>query len=171
VQYHSACGTAPLTSERWADDTFVKRLFLVLLLSGCAHGQPRVEESLCPSQLPASALNDPVALRTIIVDARTRRFAPSCWACEEGSACASCERLFGLAARQLSELRTKQAAQEAVALVLDTRLNWDAGPALILAREITRMGPIVLPYLRPHASESFLAKQIVECIETKDPCF
>jgi hypothetical protein len=148
----------------------MNRLFLVLLLLGCAHAQPCVEQNFCPAELPKAALNDPVALRAIIVDARTREFPAACFSCEEGSACASCDRLFGLAVRQLGNLRTDTAAQQAAALVFDNRLHWDAGPALIFGSQVTRMGSILLPYLRPRSSESLLAQRIIECIETKDPC-
>ncbi|MFL6232118.1 MAG: hypothetical protein ACJ76N_03210 [Thermoanaerobaculia bacterium] len=41
---------------------------------------------------------------------------------------------------------------------------------LDLVSNVTRMGPVVLPYLQPHTSESLLAQQIVECIERKQPC-
>jgi hypothetical protein len=82
--------------------------------------------------VPFEIRNNPRALHDLIVDARTRRFPELCFSCEEGSACYSCERLVDLAMEALVAVPTDDAAKEAAAIVVDYRLQWDGGPALMM---------------------------------------
>ena len=150
--------------------TFILWAFFFLAFA-CAHDQPCIETNFCPSEVPAALTDDPGALRQLIVDARMRRFPEACFSCEEGTACASCERLVGLALQKLSSIRTDKAAQVAASIVIDERLHWDAGAALTVAREVSSMGTIVLPYLQPHTARSPLAAHIVRCLEHHEPCY
>jgi len=146
---------------------------LLLLLFGNAPApeKPCVERNFCVREVPAAAVKDPVALRKLIVDARTRPLPPpECTGCDEGTMCESCDHLVTEALFRLGQLHTDRAAREAVALLLDPRLHWDGGPGLTLGAAITRIGPVALSYLRPHVSESPKAQQIIECIEKKQPC-
>jgi len=144
---------------------------LCLVLWSCA-SQPHCEErNFCPAALPEHALSDPRALHDLVVGARTRQFPPECFSCEEGTACASCDRLFALAIQQLSRIKTEDAAAQAAALVVDDRLHWDGGPALLLSHAVASMDGRVLPFLRPHVHSSPLAASIVECIEQHRPCW
>jgi hypothetical protein len=90
--------------------------------------------------------------------------------CEEGTVCAACERLMIRALYALAAIDTNEAAEAAAFLVLDQRLDWDGGHALSLMNAVTRMKSRILPYLRPHVSESRLAEMIVGCIERGEPC-
>jgi hypothetical protein len=141
-------------------------LLVCLLLTGCAsHMQGGAS---CPSELPAWALSDPLALHDIVIDARTRKFPEE--SCEEGSRCATCDRYMVAAIFRLTELRTPEAAKLAASLVLNDQLGWNAGDALTLAHAVTRLGADLLPYLKPHTSKSSLAARIVGCIERGEPC-
>ncbi len=40
----------------------------------------------------------------------------------------------------------------------------------MVAHEFTRMGTLLVPYMKPHIVESPLAQQIVKCVETNHPC-
>jgi hypothetical protein len=77
---------------------------------------------------------------------------------------------MALAVDRLGAIQTEDAASEAAALVLDERLHWDAGSALLLGHAVAKMGDRVLPYLRPHVQSSPLAAIIVNCVEQHDPC-
>ena len=150
----------------------MKRLAaLLLLLIACAHDKPCIERDFCPTAVPAAALDDPAALHALILDARTRHFPPECFSCEEETACAGCERFADLALARLTSLRTEGAAAEAAAVVADERMQWDGGAALMAGYHVSRMGPMVLPHLRPYASRSTLAAFIVDCMEHGKPCY
>jgi len=74
------------------------------------------------------------------------------------------------AMRRLAAIQSEDAAIQAAALVLDKKLAWDGGHALLLAHAVAGMGERVVPYLEPHAKESPLAEIILRCIAQKQPC-
>lgn len=145
-------------------------LAIVALLCACTNYEVCFTANRCPNEIPAAIRDDPRALHDLIVDARMRRFPPQCTSCEVGTACESCERLMVEAMRRLAAIQSEDAAIQAAALVLDKKLEWDGGPALLLAHAVAGMGERVVPYLEPHKNESPLAEIILQCIAQKHPC-
>lgn len=145
-------------------------LAIVALLCACTNYDVCFTANRCPNEIPAAIRDDPRALHDLIVDARMRRFPPQCTSCEAGTGCETCERLMVDAMRRLAAIQSEDAAIQAAALVLDKKLAWDAGPALLLAHAVAGMGERVVPYLEPHAKESALAEIILQCIAQKHPC-
>ena len=143
---------------------------LFALLCACTNYEVCFTANRCPNGIPAAIRDDPRALHDLIVDARMRRFPERCTSCERGTACESCERLMVDAMRRLAAIQSEDAAIQAAALVLDKKLAWDGGPALLLAHAVAGMGDRVVPYLQPHAKESPLAEIILQCIAQKRPC-
>jgi hypothetical protein len=148
------------------------------ILHGCAHRDaPRVAS--CPAVASQVLPAGPKELQQVVlaIRLRVRDPEPDCVpgevcvvSCAEGTVCAACEHLMIGALYALAAIDTNEAAEAAASLVLDRRLEWDAGHALSLVNAVTRMKSRVLPYLRPHVSESHLAEMIVGCIERGEPC-
>lgn len=145
-------------------------LAIVTLVCACTNYDVCFTANRCPNEIPAAIRDDPRALHDLIVDARMRRFPPQCFSCEVGTACETCERLMIDAMRRLAVIQSEDAAIQAAALVLDKKLAWDGGHALLLAHAVAGMGERVVPYLEPHAKESALAEIILQCIAQKHPC-
>jgi hypothetical protein len=133
----------------------------------------------CEDRLPASALNDPVALRELIVAIQLREFPPmpECQPgevcvqpCDEPTQCHKCEMLMTAAMYQFPKIGSESAAANAAALVLDERMEWDGGVALTFGDAVAQIGPRVLPHLRPHTGRSLMAERIIECVEKNERC-
>jgi hypothetical protein len=135
--------------------------FTVLLApftSGAAESPtPCVE--LTESQTAAAELATKIA--------ESRLAAVTAWNNADGvsTTAEQCDAVVWQALGRLVKLNTPDAAKRAADLLLDPKLQWDAGDALMAVDVVARMGKLVTPYLRPRVSESALARLTVECIE------
>lgn len=136
---------------------------------------------ICGDELPASALNDPQALGEIVAAVQLRSYIPDpepectpgepCVSpCDEDTQCHRCEMLETAALYRLAKLGTPAAAAQMASLILDPRMEWDAGRGLTVSDAAAQLGPPMLPLLRPHVATSRHARMIVECIERGKRC-
>jgi hypothetical protein len=145
---------------------------LVLAL-GCGHVAPP-NKITCSGELPTAAIGDPARLSDLILAIRTSDSSDPVLCeegicvspCEENSNCGRCDATLTKALYELGRLGSDDAAIVASSLVLNERMKWDGGLALTAADSFSRLGALILPYLKSHTSKSSLAATIVSCIES-----
>jgi hypothetical protein len=140
----------------------VRVVLLVAVLCSPIGSSAADAQSAC-SMAPASAKS---AAELHAAATTSRQTALKLWVAANGASDAAdrCEAVLWDAFGRLVALRNDAAAKLSADLLLDQKLSWDAGDALTVADFVARLGPLVRPYLEPHAKASTLAKFTLECI-------
>ena len=160
-----------------ADFIAARYAVVLLLVLGCSH-LPPPPKITCDGELDADVAEDPQKLHDAIVRIRISDTSMPvvcdrgiCISpCDENDNCGRCERALVKNIYQLGRLRSEDAARLAAALVIDTRMRWDGGVALLMTDSFALMGPVIVPYLEPHRSRSPLADMIINCIQRGERC-
>jgi hypothetical protein len=140
------------------------RVAALLILLPCAAVAADSPGTQTCAALP-SATKSPAQLKSAVVEARLAAIAHWRRADGESLAAEGCEKVYWNAYTRLAELNTDAAGQAAAQLLLDRRLNWDAGDALTAVDITARLGTHVRAHLAKHVETSVMAKHVVECID------
>jgi hypothetical protein len=134
-------------------------LVLGLLLSAC------IADPHPPCSEFSSKTTNASQLRMEI--SRARIAALEFWLKANGASplAEQCEMKVWEMFRQLVGLQTTSAAENAAALLLDSKLSWHTGDALKAADAVVPLGHLITPYLRAYTTNSRVAELAVECID------